>query len=112
MGRKIAHASSKDESRYSAPDTVLRMSNLVMLSRGQKTQTYVKCVISENIITQIKQDISAWGLCIDCNLVINILPKLSKKIRGKPNLNKRSLNLNLSCFLQPLLLVQSGCQRA
>lgn len=53
-GKQGAHASSKDDSCYSAPDTVLRMSNFVMLSGGQKTQTYIEFLIFKNIIAWIK----------------------------------------------------------
>ena len=67
-----AHALSKD-SCYSAPDTILREPNLVMLSReAKKYRFYVNYTIFENAKAQIKCD----------NINYNLGTRLQSGIKG------------------------------
>lgn len=119
MGKWRVHALSKGDSIYSAPDTVLRELNLVILSReGKKYGLYINFTIFKNTNTQIKCDNVNYNLgtidyslgTIDCNLRF-CLDYQKKNIRDKL-IPTQGINRNLFSFLQLLLLVQSGCQAA
>lgn len=97
MGKWRVHALSKGESCYSAPDTVLRELNLVILSReAKKHGLYVNFTIFKNTNAQIKCDNVNYNLgtidyslgTIDCNLRF-CLDYQKKTIRDKSNPNTR-----------------------
>lgn len=119
MGKWRVHALSKEDSSYSAPDTVLRELNLVILSReAKKYGFYINFIIFKNTNAQIICDNVNYNLgtidyslgTIDCNLRFCLD---NQKEKSETNLiPTQGINCSLFSFLQLLLLVQWGCQAA